>query len=157
MGPISRKLRGALGMAVMWGLGWAVVTSVVMSLALLVWGDPGFFWDTLSALSALAGFSGFVGGAVFSTVLGTVHRRRSLGELKPFRMALWGAGAGLLVPMAVVGAGVLAGVPLEPDVILGVALGMGGLGGATGGGMVKIAQAGGDSLEPPDRLPGLPE
>ncbi len=141
MRPILRKLRGALGTAVTWAVGWAVSGLVLFSLPLWLWGNRGFFWDTLRPLTVLAAFSGFTIGMVFSVVLGTVHRRRRLSELRPLRMALWGAGAGVLVPLALIGIGAAGGVGVRPEAVAAVLLCLGGLGAVTAGGTIKLAQA----------------
>jgi hypothetical protein len=106
-------------------------------------------WDVITPITVLAGASGLVGGVVFSIALGTVHSRRRLSELSPLRMALWGAGAGLLVPMALLGVGLVAGVPLGANVILGMAAVIGGFGAATAGGTIKLAQMADRELDAP--------
>lgn len=152
-----RKLRGAVGTAVTWAIGWATSAFVVLSGPVLIWGNPDLFWQTIRPVTLLAGVSGLFGGAVFSTVLGTVHRNRRLGELSPLRMAAWGAGAGLLAPLALLGAGVAFRVPMQPGFVALLVAGIGGLGAATGGGTVKLAQLGQrdalGSVDLDDRLP----
>lgn len=144
-----RKLRGALGTAVTWGVAWAVTGfGLVALLSVLGPGvQAGGFWDRAGPFTLLVGASGLVGGGVFSVVLGTVHRRRRLSELSPLRMALWGASAGLLVPLGLLGVGLAAGVPMIPQVVAVTLVGIGALGAATGGGTIKLAQAGERELE----------
>ncbi len=148
MHPIFRRLRGALGTAFTWAVGWAVAAFSVVSVAMLVTGDLNPFWAAVAPPTILAGASGFVGGTVFSLVLGTFYRKRRLGELKPLWMAAWGAAAGLLLPMTFLGLGLVAGVPLELGDVAGWTLGLGALGAGTGGGIVKLAQMGEGSLPP---------
>lgn len=151
MRGILRKLRGALGTAVTWALGWGLGAFALVSVGFLLFGKGVFFWDTVRPITILAGLSGFIGGTVFSTALATIHARRRISELSPLRMALWGAGAGLLVPLGVLGVSLVAGVPLHADVVAGMVVGIGGLGAATAAGTVKLAQASDRALDGPDR------
>ncbi len=108
-------------------------------------------------LTILGGASGFVGGAVFSIALGTVHRRHQLSELKTAKMALWGTLAGLLVPLGVVGVGIGTGTfPLSAEVFGTVLLFFGGAGAATSVGTVRIAQAAERQLSGPEMKDALP-
>lgn len=104
-----RRIRGAVGMGLTWAVGWALggvligVTSVLL---------PGLPWDSFfevfdAPLPALA-IPGFVGGALFSIVLGIAGRRRTFHELSLPRFAAWGAVGGLLLilfPFALVTVG----------------------------------------------------
>lgn len=109
MSSWMRKIRGALGMGVAWAIAWALVgIGVGVSSRLL----PFLPWDRFFAvfdapLPALA-VPGFVGGALFSLVLGIVARHRRFDELSIPRFAAWGAIGGMLlslVPAALVGMG----------------------------------------------------
>ncbi len=104
-----RRVRGAVGIGVTWAVSWAVggvligVTSVLL---------PGLPWESFfevfdAPLPALA-IPGFVGGALFSIVLGIAGRRRSFRELSLPRFTAWGAVGGLLLtlfPFALVAVG----------------------------------------------------
>lgn len=152
-----RKLRGALGMALTWAVAWGL-GGLLLAVVLYVLG-PGFgpisFWTLAPALAARTGMLGFVGGGAFATVLGTIHRKRRLGELGALPMALWGALAGLVMPVAgiavIVGAAG-GGIPLRailgPSVIV-----FGGLGALTSVATIKLAQRGVEEIGPsePDR------
>ncbi|MBK6487260.1 MAG: hypothetical protein IPF98_10390 [Gemmatimonadetes bacterium] len=68
-----RRLRGAVGMGLTWAVGWAI-TGVLVGVASLLL--PNLPWDAFFAvfdapLPALA-IPGFVGGAIFSMVLGSL-------------------------------------------------------------------------------------
>jgi hypothetical protein len=157
MSGILRRLRGALGMAVTWAVGWGLSVGVLVSVSFLFLGNRTFFWDTVRPVTTLAAFSGFVGGAVFSLVLGAGYRRRMLSELRAGRMALWGAGAALLIPLALLGVGLIVHVPLRPEFISVLGLGLAALGAGTAGGIVWLAQRGDGELgsgEPGGRLTG---
>ena len=75
-------------MALTWAVGWGLSVGALASVSFLFLGNRTFFWDTVRPVTALAALSGFVGGAVFSLVLGAGYRRRMLGDLRAGRMAL---------------------------------------------------------------------
>ncbi len=91
-----RRVRGAFGLgllwAVAWGLGGLVIGLASLAFPFLPW--EAFFSVFDAPLPALA-LPGFVGGAVFSVVLGTLARDRRFDELSVSRFALWGALGGL--------------------------------------------------------------
>lgn len=104
-----RRIRGAIGMGLTWAVGWALAGLLIGVSSILL---PGLPWDSFfevfdAPLPALA-IPGFVGGALFSIVLGIAGRHRSLHELSLPRFAAWGALGGLLLilfPFALVAAG----------------------------------------------------
>jgi hypothetical protein len=131
-----RRIRGAIGMGVTWAVAWAAAGLLIgVSSLLLPWLPWERFFDVFDApLPALA-IPGFVGGAIFSLVLGIVGRRRRFDELSlplfalcgaagalslllipavllvqgPASAALWQAIAVLCVPFTLLGAGSAAG------------------------------------------------
>ena len=104
-----KRLRGAIAVSVLWAIAWAIGGLLVGASSVLF---PALPWDAFFAvwdapLPALA-VPGFVGGAIFSVVLGIAARRRRIDELSLARVATWGALGGLLlalVPAALVGIG----------------------------------------------------
>ena len=119
-----RRIRGAVGMGLTWAVAWALV-GVLIGLSIEFLGLPmGWFVEVFDApLPALA-IPGFVGGAVFSTVLGIAGRRRRFDELSLPRFAAWGAAGGLLLslfPIAASAASVAeAAVIIGPVTLLSV-------------------------------------
>ncbi len=109
MQPWQRRIRGAVGMGLAWAAGWAVFGVLIGVTSVLL---PGLPWDAFfkvfdAPLPALA-IPGFLGGALFSIVLGIAGRRRRFEELSLPRVAAWGAAGGLLVslvPAAMVAVG----------------------------------------------------
>lgn len=96
MRTILRRLRGALGLAVTWGvLGFGLG-------ALIEIADPnGQYADIWPMVIAVPCF---VGGLAFSLVLGVAARGRRFEDLALGRFTAWGATSGLLlglVPMLV--------------------------------------------------------
>ncbi len=80
-----RRIRGAVGMGLTWAAAWFLVSAVTAVASI---GFPVMF----------AAF-GFVGGAIFSVVLGIAERRRSFEEMSISRFAAWGAVGGLFATM----------------------------------------------------------
>lgn len=100
MGQGLRRLRGAIGMGLTWGIAWALGGVLIGVLSTL---GPAPFWDAVfrvfdAPLPALA-IPGFVGGVLFSLVLGVAGRRRRFEELSLPRFAAWGAFGGLLLAL----------------------------------------------------------
>ncbi|HEY0996539.1 MAG TPA: hypothetical protein VGD77_11160 [Gemmatimonadaceae bacterium] len=155
MGNWLRRIRGAVGMGVAWGIAWAIVgIGIGVSSRLL----PFLPWDRFFAvydapLPTLA-IPGFVGGAIFSVVLGIVARRRRFDQLSLPRFAAWGAIGGVLlslVPAALVSAGLVTlavgGAGLwELTAMIGVPLTL--LSAASAAGSLAIARKGAGELPP---------
>jgi len=91
-----RRLRGALGMGLAWALGGALVGGLFELIdnvlpGALPWISRVDMWPQTLAIP------GFIGGVVFSVVLGVVGNQRRFGELSLPRFAAWGAAAGVLL------------------------------------------------------------
>lgn len=109
MHRLLRRTRGAIGMGFTWAAGWALAGVLIgVSSRLLPWLPWNAVFDVFDApLPALA-VPGFVGGVLFSVVLGIAGRRRRFEELSLGRVAAWGAVGGLLLaltPAALVAVG----------------------------------------------------
>lgn len=85
-----RRIRGAIGMGLLWAALWAPVGVLIGMIV-----DPDGSMDEMWV--AVGAYPGFLGGVVFSVVLGIAARRRRLDELSISRVAAWGALAGVLV------------------------------------------------------------
>jgi TctA family transporter len=95
-----RRIRGALATGLSWAVGWAVAGVLIGVLSNLL---PGPLWDSFfrvfdAPLPAL-GVPGFVGGVIFSIVLGVAGRRHKFSELSIPQFATWGAFGGLLLSL----------------------------------------------------------
>lgn len=104
-----RWIRGAIGMGLTWAVAWGLAGLLIgassLVLTFLPWEAFFAFFD--APLPALA-VPGFVGGVLFSVVLGVSARERSAHELSLPRFAVWGALGGLLLgllPAALVAIG----------------------------------------------------
>ena len=95
-----RSIRGAIGMGLTWAVAWAIAGVLIGVSSRLL---PFLPWDSFfqvfdAPLPALA-IPGFVGGALFSIVLGIAARRRRFEELSVPRFAAWGALGGVLLTL----------------------------------------------------------
>lgn len=90
MTGLMRRLKGALGMSVTWGIGGALLGGAVQFLTAIG-----------GAISApwipLLGLTGAISGFAFSGVLAFAGRNRSFSELSLSRFAMWGAVGGAIV------------------------------------------------------------
>ncbi len=91
----TRRLRGALGMGLLWALGWGFVGGLI-ELTWNIW--PGFPLGPLMDMwiQGLA-IPGFIGGVLFALVLGVTEHHRRYEDLSASRFAAWGAVAGVLL------------------------------------------------------------
>ncbi len=93
-----RRIRGAVGTALAWAAAWAGLGAIIG----LFSGPSGVLLGVF-ALGVRFGSLGFIGGAIFSTVLGITEGRRRFDEMSVWRFGGWGALGGLLLPMLVLG------------------------------------------------------
>ena len=96
-----RRVRGALGMGLLWAAGGAGVGGVIELLDNVLPGGLPMasavdMWPQTLAIPF------FLGGVAFAVVLGIAGRRRRFDELSIPRFAAWGALAGLLLGLRAV-------------------------------------------------------
>jgi len=94
-GPLAR-IRRALGMGVIWAVGWGMSGMCIGIVTGLLPGD--LVGDVLDPWVALA-MPGFIGGLIFSAVLARTEGARRIETVPGGRLAGWGAMAGLLLGM----------------------------------------------------------
>jgi hypothetical protein len=155
-------------MGLTWAVGWTL-TGVLIGVGSVLL--PGLPWDVFfdvfdAPLPALA-IPGFVGGALFSIVLGIAGRNRSFDELSIPRFAAWGAIGGLLLsvlPAAMVALGLATitggvgpwvgtAVIAGPLALLSAASASGSLALARVSGNRALLAAGGEAAESGPQLP----
>lgn len=91
MKPWLRRIRGALGMGLIWAVVWAIIGGGVMEAFV----DPN--GEILDMWPQVLGIAGFLGGTAFSIVFGIAAGRRRFDELSLARFGAWGAVAGVVV------------------------------------------------------------
>jgi hypothetical protein len=100
MNKWMKRVRGALGMGFTWAIGWAVFGVLVAASTTVLPGFPGGpFFEIFDAPAPALAVPGFIGGILFSIVLGIAARHRRLDEISLPRFALWGALGGLLLAL----------------------------------------------------------
>lgn len=85
-----RRIRGAVGTGLIWAVAWAPIGLLIGMIV-----DPDGAMD--EPWIAVGTLPGFIGGVIFSVVLGIAARRRRFDQLSMSRFSTWGAAAGLLV------------------------------------------------------------
>lgn len=150
-----RRLRGALGMGLIWGAAWFAGGMAIMLTSLLLTGSTGADVPYPVGFGAL----GFIAGVGFSGVVSLVGGRRRFDELSIPRFAGWGGIGGLLFSVLFVTVVTVFDDPtfFENLVFLGpifTAIGAG-----TAGGALAVARKAedGELLESGEDLPQLPD
>ena len=130
MKSLLRRIRGAIGMGLTWGLAWFAAGMVMMLGLLLTTGSTGA--DVPYPLGF--GMFGFIAGVTFSGVLGLVEGRRRFDQMSLPRFAGWGAVGGFLLSAVFVSAVALLEDPsfIQNLVVLGPVFGVAGAGSAAG-------------------------
>ena len=112
MGKWLRRVRGAVGMGLLWALVWAPVAVLIGTRIV----DPDNSMDEMWVM--VGALPGFLSGVAFSAVLGVAARRRRLDELSIARVGGWGAVAGLLIGILPLLLGDRGGSPMWPLAIV---------------------------------------
>jgi len=129
-----RRLRGALGLGVVWAGGGAVVGGLIEAIANFVPALNGVdMWIPLLALP------GFIGGVIFAIALGIAARGRTFNELSFPGMVALGLLGGIVL------GGLLVGIGAPPMILLPTTA-LSGLGAALSLGLGRMAER--------DQLPG---
>lgn len=136
MGRWLRRIRGALGMGLLWGVAWFGAGLAIMLTALVLTGSTGADVPYPVGFGAL----GFIAGVVFSIVLGIVERNGRFDEISMGRFAGWGAVGGFIFATLFTGTVTLLDDPgfMENLLFLGPIFGAAGAGCA--GGALAIAR-----------------
>ena len=93
-----KRIRGAVGLGLTWAAAWFGVGIIFFS-GLLVFGvaPVGAGLAAVVANSVVFAAVAFIGGAMFSVVLGITEGRRRFDQMSMLRFAGWGAVGGLLL------------------------------------------------------------
>lgn len=154
---ISRRLRGAIGNALVWGAGWAVLAVAAFAVLKVAGFLPdGVIWLDALGIAARLGIAGGIAGGAFSLVVGSLFRGRRLSDLSAVRFGIGGGiMAGLGVPLFLETMSLLSGGGLIPlQYVLGDGVLAGVFGAIAAGGSLKLAQRA-EPLLPETAEPGL--
>ena len=83
-----RRIRGAIGMCLIWGVAWSAAGLVPRWL---------FGFDTDVPFPLVFGVLGFIAGLTFAGLLVLTERRRTFDQMSFPRFAAWGAVGGVLL------------------------------------------------------------
>ncbi len=157
-----RRLRGALGNALVWGGAWSIFAFAAFAILRLAG-----IWESISWVKGLGvaiefGVIGTIAGGAFSLVIGLAYRGRRLSEISWVRFGIGGAVvAGLFVPLFLQTMSLLTGGGLVPwNLVLDDGLWTAAFGGLAAACSLKLAQRGdtalrAGSLDQLERVEGL--
>lgn len=110
-----RRLRAALGNALVWGAGWSAAAFVVMVVMRLAGAGDDMSLLHMIGMAVKFGVWGTIVGGVFSAVIGLWYRGRRLSEISVLRFAIGGAViTGVFVPLFMQAMNLLSGDGLVP-------------------------------------------
>lgn len=135
---LLRRIRGIVGNALTWSAAWGVVGAAIYAVAATTWNLPaGAPVGGMILTGALfLAIYGFIAGGAFSLVLLAAERKRTLHQLSPRRVAVWGGLGSLLMAVAPL---VSFGFTSDLGVFL---LGTGLLGAVSAAGSLSVARRG---------------
>ena len=85
---LLRRMRGAIGMGVAWGIAWSAAGSIPRWV---------FGFNADVPFPIVFGVLGFLAGIIFFALLVLTERRRTFDQLSLPRFAVWGAVGGVLL------------------------------------------------------------
>ena len=140
---ISRRLRGAIGNAVVWGAGWtaaALALFAVLKVAGIL--PASVIWLDALVVAARFGFMGGIAGAAISPLISLLYRGRRLSEIRALRFGVGGGiAAGLFVPAFLQAMNLLSGGGMVPmGLVMDDGLMAALFGAVAAGGSLKLAQ-----------------
>ena len=140
MSSWQTRLRGTIGMALVWTIGWSVI-GVVYGL-----GVSWLVGSSLVGAAAVFGAKlfagmGFVAGGLFSVLLRLAEGRRRFDELSLGRLVAWGGAGGLVIGVigSLTGVGG-SGFGLEGAIVTGFTTVLGGASAAATLGVARAAE-----------------
>jgi hypothetical protein len=140
---IIRRLRGAVGNAVVWGAGWAALGAAAFAALKLTGTLPDTAsWADSILVAARFGVIGGIAGGAFSLVIGLLYQGRRLSDLRAVRFGIGGGiMAGLFVPAFFQAMNLLSGDGMVPmRMVLDDAPWAAVFGAIAAGGSLKLAQ-----------------
>jgi hypothetical protein len=140
---ISRRLRGAIGNAVVWGAGWTAAALAVFAVLKVAGILPeSVIWLDSLLVAARFGVMGGIAGAAISPLISFLYRGRRLSDIRAVRFGIGGGiAAGLFVPAFLQAMNLLSGGPMVPmELVMDDGLMAALFGAVVAGGSLKLAQ-----------------
>lgn len=137
---MSRRLRGMLSLAGVWGAALATLSTSTLLIGLATGYVPREYFPPvmIAAVALRALLAGAVSGALFGWFLSVRERNHTVSTLSLKRAALWGFAAAAAVPLLLAFSPAAAYVPIS---ITAVAAGIAGIGGGLfGAGLLRAAK-----------------
>ena len=99
MNTLLRKLRGVMGIGLMWGILWAAIFAAITIVAWII--DPEVIDDGEGPIrvGAIGGGIGLVSGVGFGIFLSLGESRKAIRDIALSRAARWGILASAVVPL----------------------------------------------------------
>ena len=92
-----KRIRGAVGLGLTWAVAWFPVGAIIGLVAGLTDTPVDSLVSLVFGLAGIFAAIGFVGGAIFSTILGLAEGRRRCDQMSLLRFGAWGAAGAFLV------------------------------------------------------------
>lgn len=100
---LLRLLRGTIGTAIIWAVGWALAGTILRLTQATVFGALGLDAGIFTRLALIGGLfyaiSGAFAGGLFAMLMAVNERRRTFSDLSTRRVVAWGTLAGLSYPV----------------------------------------------------------
>lgn len=94
-----RKLRGVIGISLIWGILWATVFAVIVTIIGIVDPDSIDPGEEPAIIAAMGGAIGIVSGVIFGILLAVAESGRELSNFSLLRPALWGMLSSAMFPL----------------------------------------------------------
>lgn len=147
-----RKLRAMAGNGVVWAVAWMLGSLAFTVLPMFVWGLP-LSVGTVLAIVANGAFIGFGTGVLFSLVLGVAYRNRVLEDIRGGSLGVFGAVAGMFLPVGFWALTVAAGNPFPAFAAIPGIVMSAGVGWATAVGSLRFAKSADPDMLDDGRVP----
>ncbi|MBS1787918.1 MAG: hypothetical protein JST85_09365 [Acidobacteria bacterium] len=96
-----RKLRGVVGISLIWGILWAVIFGVLATIIGIVDPDSIDPGEEPAIIGLMGGVFGLVSGVVFGALLAVAENGREFRNFSLLRAALWGMLSSAVFPLLV--------------------------------------------------------
>lgn len=150
MRRLLRRLRGMLGLGLVWAVVWTPTGAGIFIVQYLATGSGFPPWSLLAPILLTGARDGFLAGFLFAGGMSLAFRNRTVAELRPVPFGVIGALAGMVLPLMAIATAGMAAYLLTTRVVVAMFGFAGVLGAATAIGSLKLAQAAPPGIEDGD-------